>query len=112
LSNHVPSTLEDKVRELEAAQKALAKVDDKRLREKILDVQARGEARAQGWLGHVFGDRSHAPIYIAGVIALGMAAIIICVVLLRSDQLLATETIQILGPFLTLALGYLFGKVT
>lgn len=61
-----------------------------------------------GWLGHVFGTSSNAPVNIAGLV-LFLFTITILVLIIRSNDPVA-DSIKIMIPIVTLSLGYLFGR--
>lgn len=64
-----------------------------------------------GWLGQIFGSSVNAPGNIAGVVA---CVLVLPVALLAFFQGKASvlDYVQAVGPFVTLTLGYLFGRRT
>lgn len=84
--------------------------------DKLVDAFAQSHVEAErariaaGLMGRFFGNRHHAPIFIAGAISIALTLTIIVVVLARPHGSDPLPLIQALGAFLTLALGYVFGK--
>ena len=72
------------------------------LESKKMDLEA-------GWVGKCFGSKSIAPINIAGIFVMFLVISGIAVLFFDSS-IQASEYWKIIGPLLTLALGYLFGK--
>ncbi len=62
-----------------------------------------------GLLGRIFGSAANAPANIAGVVAC-LLVVPIAVLAFIAGKSTVVEYVQAAGPFVTLALGYLFGR--
>ncbi|WP_394662274.1 hypothetical protein [uncultured Sphingomonas sp.] len=66
----------------------------------------------RGVIGKVFGSKDHAPYYIVAII------IIICILLMTYIMIFSggyaqnKEALSFIGNFVTLGMGYIFGKST
>lgn len=87
---------------------------DSTIANKVVDAQATTEATKleRGWVGAVFGGRASVPYNVAALIAVGTFVAIVAVVCFVSDSSgwPRKDIATLLGSFLTLTLGYLFGK--
>jgi hypothetical protein len=72
------------------------------LRSKEMDLEA-------GWLGKFFGSGKNAPLNIAGFVVV-VLVIVGCVNLFVQSNLPSGDYWKIIGPLITLVLGFLFGK--
>ena len=76
--------------------------DSIQLRKREMDLEA-------GWLGRLFGSARTAPFNIGGFVIVVLVVAFV-VVLFREGLGVAGEFLKLVGPLITLILGYAFGR--
>lgn len=81
---------------------------------KVVESQAQQAIKKldRGLIGSVFGTRDHVPNNVAGLIVVIGFGIIAYLALNAANWTAIKDQISALGAFVTLALGYLFGRAT
>ena len=81
---------------------------------KVVESQAQQAIKKldRGLLGSIFGTRDHVPNNVAGLMVVIGFAIILYLVMTGENWNSIKDQVSGIGTFVTLALGYLFGRAT
>jgi hypothetical protein len=88
--------------------------DDKELARQVLDLEYTSRAMERGWMGRIFGSASEKPGNIAGFAVIVFSVMFAVVLFYGSDSpsLSKKDALALVGGFITLALGFIFGRTT
>lgn len=81
---------------------------------KVVDSQAQQAIKKldRGLLGSIFGTRDHVPNNVAGLMVIIGFSIILYLIMNGENWAAIKDQVASIGTFVTLALGYLFGRAT